>query len=279
MIASAWAASNPGLGTIKSHSYMVDSATRALAAPGSAMAFRVLDMNIPGSPEQTPLVSVSDWLACETSELPPRAGWVVAGFDAGGSASMTAAVALWESGRMESWGAFPDNPDLLSRGQGDGVGSLYQQMADRGELRTFPGRVTPAGQFLESVAEDIGQQPLMMACDGYRRAEIADLLSTSGLNWMVDWRRMGTGPHGSEDVRAFQRMVLNRSVSSRESLLVRAALRDSLIRYDPNGNEALDKRRSRGRIDVLSAAILASGLWERQTAQPAGLDPSLFELV
>ena len=267
----AWYAANPGLGTIKSESYMVDAARRAEASPADGRLFRSHDLNLPGVAAAEPLIEVGQWLACERhfEDIPGRDGRVVVGFDAGGSSSMTAAVAIWETGHMACWAAFPDTPDLMERGKADHVGARYQAMLERGELRVFPGRVTPVSEFLGMVADDLGDPPYAFACDYYKKDEVLDFLDKAGLkHWPVDWRRMGAGPSGGMDVRAFQRMVLDRQIACRESLLVRSALSESLIRYDANGNQGLDKRRHRGRIDVLSAAVLAAGLWERVRAEP-----------
>ena len=53
---------------------------------------------------------------------------------------MTALVAIWvKTGRMEAWGAFGDIPSLEDRGTGDGVGSRYRDMFDRGEFIGLSG--------------------------------------------------------------------------------------------------------------------------------------------
>ena len=72
--------------------------------------------------------------------------------------------------------------------------------------------------------------------------------------------RSGTGPDGSQSVRAFQRLVLTGELSLlAESLAGDRAIKESTLRRDGNGNPAIDRARSHGRIDVLSAAILAVG--------------------
>ena len=263
----AWAAANPGLQSgIKSVEYMVAASARAGANLADARIFRSHDLNQPGNPTAENLIDVAAWTQCEyhVEDLPDRSGRVVLGFDAGGSSSMTALTAIWESGRTECFAAFPSDPDLIARGHADGVGARYQTMFDRGELWAYPGRTTPVGTFLADVAESIQQRPYAVSCDFYRKTDVLDGLQAAGLsNWPIEWRRMGSGPDGSQDVRAFQRLVLDRAISCRESLLVRSALGDSMVRYDPNGNAALDKRRQRGRIDILAAGVLAAGLWER----------------
>ena len=58
------------------------------------------------------------------------------GFDLGYNESMSAVVAYWPGTlRFEMWVAFPEIPDLVTRGRADGIGGLYVQMAERGELR------------------------------------------------------------------------------------------------------------------------------------------------
>ena len=78
----------------------------------------------------------------------------------------------------------------------------------------------------------------------------------------MQWRGTGASKtaDGSHDVRAFQGMVLGARIKHKPSLLVASALSDSAIRRDSGGNPALDKGRGNGRIDVLSAAIIAAGL-------------------
>ena len=269
---SAWALANPGLADgIKSMPYMADASARALASVADARLFRSHELNQPGNPTAENLIDVGDWLKCEchVEDLPDRDGRVVLGFDAGGSSSMTAAVAIWESGRVECFAAFPSDPDLVARGHADRVGNRYQTMFDRGELWTYPARTTPIDTFIRHVGERIGQRPNLVACDFYRKVDVLDGLQSAGLQgWPIEWRRMGTGPDGSQDIRAFQRLVLEQTIHCAESLLVRSALGDSMVRFDGNGNQALDKRRQRGKIDILAAGILACGLLERLRNTP-----------
>ena len=47
-----------------------------------------------------------------------------------------------------------------------------------------------------------------------------------------------------------------------ENLAFVTAITKSTLRRDANGNPGLDKANSRGRIDILSAAVIAAGLAE-----------------
>ena len=264
---AAWNAANPGLALgIKSLGYMRDAARRAIAVPADASLFRAYDLNQPLNPSKESICQPTDWLACEREELPPRDGACVVGFDLGGSSSMTALAAFWPmSGRLEVWGAFPDTPDLLERGRADACGNLYERQAERGEITTYPGRVTPVADFLRDCGNRLaGEHVLAAGADRYRRSEAEDALEGAGLDWPMEWRGQGAsaGADGSHDVRAFQRLVLSGRLAVAPSLMLRAAVAASEMRYDATGNPALDKRRQRARIDALSAAIIAAGLGE-----------------
>ena len=265
----AWRQANPTLGTVKSLGYMRDMARRAVANPSEAAAFRVYDLNIPGRPDKQMIVSVDDWLRCTVHTRPERQGPCVVGFDAGGACSMTAAAAYWpEVRRLEVYGAFGDTPDLLARGEVDGVGSLYQQMADCGELKTWPGRVTPVSDFLLWIADLLDRERVLsLIADRYRQAEVQDALQDAGLPWPCEWRAQGSGASGSADVREFQRQAISGQLRPGEGILIQSAISESVLRFDGNGNPALDKSRSRGRIDALSAALLAVGAGARHRPQ------------
>ena len=271
----AWSAANPGLASgIKSISYMRDMARRALSSPADQASFRAHDLNLPQDPSREMICTPADWKACVVSDddLPPRDGRCVVGFDLGGSASMTALVALWPgTGRMESMGAFPDTPGLVDRGKADGVGQLYKEMFDRGELAVYAGRVTPANEFLQDCATRLaGERIIAAGADRYRKSEVIQTLEKSNLTWPMTWRGQGASAvaDGSHDVRAFQRRVLAGEISTAESLLMASAIADSRVDRDARGNPALAKGRKMGRVDSLSAAVIACGLAALYEAQP-----------
>ena len=261
---AAWHAANPGLAAgIKSVDYMRAEARRVLATPSDQASFRALDLNLPGAPSREMVCSPADWAACTVpaGELPARSGPCFVGFDAGGSSSMTAAAAFWpDSKRLELFAAFPATPPLTDRGTADGVGGIYQEAFERGELQVYAGRVTPVGSFILHLAAALeGADIAGAASDQYRRAEVQGALEAEALSWPWSFRRMGSGPQGSGDVMAFQRAILRGEFRTVPSLLMPLALKSTILRRDGNGNPALD-RGNTGRIDVLSATVLAAGL-------------------
>ena len=267
---AAWRAANPGLGSIKSLAYMESEAARAAATPADQAHFRSNDLNAPGAPSRLMIVMLDQWVECADLQQPPREGNCTIGLDLGGSSSMTAASLYWpETGRLESYGAFPGTPDLLARGVLDGVGNRYMIMHERGELAIYPGRVTPVADFLTDLFKRVEAETVIgAAADRYRKAEAEQALDDAGVYWPVEWRGMGSGPHGSYDLRSFQRVVLEGRLFPGKSLLLESAVADSCVREDGNGNPSLERGRARGRIDALASSLLAIGLGERMGAEP-----------
>ena len=240
-------------------------------------SFRAHDLNLPQSPSRELLCDPDDWRACEVStpaELPARDGSCVVGFDLGYNESMSAVAAHWPGTcRFEVWVAFPDIPDLATRGRADGIGDLYVQMAERGELRLYPGRVVPVGAFFAEVARALaGETVRAAAADSCRRAEAEQALADAGVVWPVTWRANaagGTAGHdGSHDVRAFQRAVIQREIRCVASLVMRQAIKETDVKRRGMGHPSLGRHRTRGRIDAVAAAILAVGAATHPESNP-----------
>ena len=265
-----WAEGNPGLRMgIKSVDYMEAEAARVLATPSDLGSFLAYDLNLPQAPSREMIFSPTDLVGCQVDELPAREGPCWIGLDCGEATSGTAAAAVWPAtGRCEFWFSFGDVPSLAERGREDGA--RYEEMARRGELTTYPGRVTPVASFLEDLAVALsGADVRSLAADGYKDAEVRDFLEKAGVPWPVSFRHVGAGRDGSRDVRALQRLVLNRKVSLVENLALASAISSSSIRRDGNGNPAIDKQKAKGRIDLLSAWVIAAGLSEPDFDRPA----------
>ena len=268
----AWRAANPGLGRIKSIEYMKKESERVQHVPSDEPSFRAYDLNARLDPAKEMILSPDDLQPCFIDELPPRKGVCYLGLDAGEAGSASAMFAIWPAtGRCEAWMAFGDIPSLRERGKRDGAN--YVLMEKRGELKTYPGRVTPVKEFLSDIAADLaGCRVARLAGDSYKDSEIMDWLEQSRLRWPREFRRVGAGKDGGRDVRAFQRLTLNKRLKMRASLALSTAIANSIIRRDGNGNPALDKSKSKGRIDLLSAAVIAAGLAEpkfNQVHRPA----------
>ena len=256
---------NPGIESGILHlEDLVRDAELVKKIPANESYFRAHHLNQRQSATKELICSVSDWTRClvEPSQLPPRTGPAFLGFDPGGSASLCAACCIWSNGRAEFFSAFPGTPDLATRASSDGAGGVYQLAASLGQLRVYAGRVTPTRDFLAGVIHSLaGVEIEAGASDQYRRAETEQLLDDpeTGVDFSCIFRRMGAGPTGGNDLRAFQKMVLRAELKTEKNILFAHGLSSAVVARDGNGNPSL-LRSGRGRIDLVSAACLASGL-------------------
>lgn len=258
-----WRKANPGIPNIKSEAHVAHQSQRAKETPADFPRFASLELNRPMSPDDEPIVSVSDWEKCIRSEddLPKARGPVYIGIDLGGSASLSACSMFYpECKLLRSFGVFPTTPSLSERGLRDGVGERYVTAHRRGELETAGTRVSDVSRLLERAVEEVGSsQVAVVTGDRYRRSEFVEVMEASGLCWPLDLRAFGKGPDGSHNVLSFQRLVNKHELRTPVSLLLENAIYQSLILYDQNGNPSLDRSRQKGRIDPLSASVAAIG--------------------
>lgn len=264
---------NPGAphGIGGSLEWLEAQAKRAIARGGSSLtSFRLYNRNerVSGDSREM-LITLDEWLGCETSTLPPRQGGVVIGIDLGGSASMTAAAFYWpETGRLECKGTFPSVPSLLDRGQSDGVTGRYVEMHDRGELSVLGDKTVPVAPWLVEVMRHVEDQPVIaITMDRYKQAELGEAISRAGIRAPLVWRGQGFRD-GGEDAERFRRAAFDGLVKAKPSLLLRSAFADTICRRDPSNNIKIDKARSTGRIDAAAASVLAVAQGARIAAQP-----------
>ena len=262
---SAWYAANPGLGAIKALSYMRAEVARVHGVASDEPSFRALDLNLEISPSREMVCSPDDLRACFADEVECR-GPCYLGIDVGEAGSGTAAAAYWPvTGALRTWLSYGDTPTLTERAKRDGAD--YIAMQRRGELRTYPGRTVPVKAFVADVRADLADAKVRGAyADAYRAGELRDALP-----WPLSIVRSGMGPDGSAAVRAFQRVVLTGALALRSNLSLASAIKESTLRRDGNGNPAIDSARSRGRIDTLSAAVLAIGAGSKPRPSRGGL--------
>lgn len=248
-----------------------EDAALALARGGSAMSrFRLLSRNERVSEDnRDALLDLSEWLGCETDDLPPRQGQVVIGLDLGETVSMSAAAYLWpETGRLEAWGAFGTVPALDARGQVDAVGDLYSLMHKRGELALMGHKTVPPAAWLMRVLAHVeGEVIAAIVADRFKQSQIGDALIELGNRSPVVWRGMGF-KDGSEDVERFRRYVFDDKLKVSESYLLRHAIGEAAVFIDPAGNSKIVKGRSMGRIDAACAAVLAVAEASRIMGRP-----------
>ena len=272
---SAWERANPSIHAFPAlRTALERESARALADPSLAAQFRALRLNAGVSDvDGNTLIDADSWERAEADELPDRRGPMVLGVDLGGASAMTGAAAYWpHSGRLEAMAWFPGVPTLAERGLRDGVGRLYVELQERGELLTTPRRRTVPVADVLRWAVDVWGRPVAVVADRYKQSEMIQALDDAALLPEVRFRGQGFRD-GSEDVRAFRRAVLDGNVTAPRSKLIRSALAEATTVADTAGNEKLAKateggRRMRARDDVAAAMILAVAEGARRGARP-----------
>ena len=263
---ATWYKANPGLGTIFPFSAMEKAAEIAKQSDANKPFFLAQHLNMPLNPEKITIVQVHEWLGIYNKDKLENEA-VYLGVDLGGSASMSCVSAIGsQSGQMQVWGAWPGYRSIEERARADSVGNRYQKMLDIRELRLYSGRLVPVGQFLRDVFKELienGCTILEIGADRYRDTEMLQMLDDEGWYHIpVNFRPVGGGKDGSFDIRAFQESVLLRRIGCNYSLLMESAIASSKIKV-VNGNPSLEKVAANSRIDALSAAVLAVGIWKR----------------
>ena len=130
-----WRKANPSLNWMPDLEEAIrDEAKLARIDPAMLAAFRALRLNLGTSDvEIQVLIDAALWASCE--RVAARPGPLVWGIDLGTSQAQSAVAAFWpETGALSCLAAFPCEPSLAERGLRDGVGGLYVECADRGEL-------------------------------------------------------------------------------------------------------------------------------------------------
>ena len=217
------------------------------------------------------LIEAATWAALEGEA--DRAGRCVWGVDLRTSAAMSAIAGYWpDTGRLDVLAAFPHDPPLSERGLRDGVGRLYLDCRDRGDLMLAGERAVDLGELLRAALERFGR-PVALAADRWREAELRDALDKAGVPPASLISRGQGFKDGAEDVRDFRRACLEGKVTAAPSLLLRYAISEARVVMDPSANAKLAKsseggRRARARDDAAAAAIMAVAAGARATKAP-----------
>ena len=275
---STWKRANPGLDHLPDLEAVIRAEAEDAKRDESAMqSFRALRLNQGVADTVTSvLVDADTWRNGEALPEPgARANEYVLGLDLGQNAAMSAAAAYFRrDGTLEAAACFPELPCLAERGLADGVGGLYQQMSDRGELFQAGRRVSDLQALLRESLDRWGR-PVAIVCDRWRLAELKQHLEAVQFP-LTDLVERGQGfRDGGQDVRDFRAAVLGDHVRPPRSLLLTAAMSEARVTGDPSGNWKLAKhvqggRRANARDDACAAAIVAVAVgYRRWTAKPS----------
>ena len=142
-------------------------------------------------------------------------------------------------------------------------------MQDRGELVTMGQTTVPVGRFLASIVGKLeGQSPAAIVGDRFRHAEFREAIRDAALDHVTFITRGFGWKDGSEDCERLRRAVFEGQVKSTPSLLLRSAFSEAITLIDSAGNHKLAAGKSTGRIDAVSATVVAVAQGVRMLAAP-----------
>ena len=242
-----------------------DAARRDTRLKARFLSYR---LNVPSGDESTVLITVDDWRRVLDRDVSPATGRPLVGLDLGGGRAWSAAVAIYQSGRVEAIAVAPGIPSLEAQEKRDRVpAGTYRALAAQGSLRIAEGlRVQPPGELWRAVRAAWGA-PEAILCDRFRMPELQDVVNGTPVS-----ARRARWSEASADIRALRKLSLDGPLSVAEGsrALLAASLGVAMVKSDEQGSTRMVKRGSsnEARDDVAAAFVLAAGAFERAMARP-----------
>ena len=244
-----------------------DAARRDSRLKARFLSYR---LNVPSGDESTVLLTVDDWERVLARPVPDREGQPVVALDLGGGRAWSAAVAMWQNGRIEALAIAAGLPGVESQEKRDRVPrGTYQRLVDRGVLRLAHGlRVPPVKQLVDAV-RPWGARFLI--CDRFELNRLKD--ETRGMR-VVD--RVVRWSEATADIAALRGFAADgpMAVEGDSAAIIGASLAASMVKNDDAGSTRIVKRdpaNNCGRDDVAVALTLAAGAISRIPDRPRGL--------
>ena len=241
---------------------------QALADSRLKARFLSYRMNVPSADESEVLLTLESWQTALQRPVAERQGKPIVGIDLGAGRSWSAAVALWETGRVEAVALAPGVPSLSEQEKRDLVPSgLYQRLHASGRLDVCEGLHVPPPRALIEMILHHWNCPALIVCDRFRLHDLLDAKPPCPVE-----PRVTRWSEASSDIRALRKLVLDGGLSVETSSrpLISASLAVSKVKSDDAGNVRLVKADSNGksRDDVCAALLLAAGEHERRSKRP-----------
>ena len=254
----------------ESRAQLLSERDEARGDPRLKARFMSYRLNLPTADESQTLLTVDDWklATSRTSPALPEGRPIVA-VDLGGGRAWSAAVAIWQSGRVDAIALAPGIPDLAEQERRDTAPSgVYRALYEKGLLRVADGlRVQPPAMLWEFLVSRWGC-PASVVCDRFRLGELMDAVRGA---CRVEGR-VTRWSEASQDIRALRKIVRDGplTVNPEARLLFAASLMVAVVKSDDAGSSRLVKRDSnnRARDDVAAALLLVAGAFDRATVAP-----------
>lgn len=267
-----WKAANPALGVFRSLEDVREQAEAASRMPSAESGFRNLTLN-QRVETSSPLISRGVWVA--NSFEPVLAAFeecpVWCGLDLSARVDLTCFLmaALYE-GRWQIKPYFwAPKKGVRERSKRDRV--TYDVWAKQGFLRLTEGASVDYDEVVRDIAEIVdGVQLAGVAFDRWRIDVLKKSMAGIGLELpLVPW---GQGFRDmSPAIDALEAALLNDQISHGDHPILTMCSANAVASKDEGGNRKLNKLKSTGRMDGISALAMALGLADR-AKQDEGID-------
>ena len=182
----------------ESRSALVEERDQAKADTRHKAAFLSYRLNLPAVDEEVALLTPDEWERVLARPVTAAEGLPIVGVDIGGGRSWSAAVGVWESGRVEALALAPGEPTIEAQEKRDRVpGGTYQRLVSSGALVPADGqRVPSVGLLVDAIMERWGGSACIV-CDRFRLPELED----AAPGWAIE-PRVAQWSASTEDIAA-----------------------------------------------------------------------------
>jgi len=239
---------------------------RAIDSESSAAKGVSTPMRRMRSEASSPFVTPQQWKACAGEPLDLRGRDVFAGLDLSETRDLTALVLLGQDIRDGTWHVVPTFwlpvEGLHEKSKSDRV--PYDSWAAKGFLQTTPGSTVSyeyVAHYLKGVFDRY--RVARLAFDRWNMQHLKPWLLNAGFSEQVIKEKFipfGQGYRSmSAPLRDVESIILEKKLRHGAHPVLKMCASNAIIDRDPAGNRKLSKKRSTGRIDGMTALVMAVG--------------------
>jgi len=273
----AWAKANPNLGVSVKLDDLERQAKKAAGSPSALSAFKRLRLNVRSSVAER-AIDMLQWAKNSRGRFDPdkiapeqRRCW--GGLDLSSKIDITAWVKLFDAddeGRHRIVARFWMPADTIEE-RADRDRMPYRRWVEEGWIEATPGNVIDYGEIKRAVLQDAEHFDLQsVAFDPWNATQLGVELNEGGVEALefIQGLRSYTAP-----TKELQALIAGTKLDHGDNPVLTVMASNLKVQRDKNLNEMPHKQNSIGRIDGMSALIMAIG---RMIATTEGGEPGVF---
>jgi phage terminase large subunit-like protein len=257
---------NPSLAVFQNPEEVLAMAADAKRMPARESAYRrlVLNQRVEAS---SPFITAAAWAGCAGEPLDLRGRDVFAGLDLSETKDLTALVLISSDIRDGSWHCVPTfwlpSEGLYDKAKSDRV--PYDTWAIKGFLQTTPGSTVSYEYIAHHLKRVFDQHRVArLAFDRWNMVHLMPWLLNAGFSEQaIKDKFVGFGQgfkSMSPALRDLESIILEKKLRHGDHPILQMCASNAVIDRDPAGNRKLSKKRSTGRIDGMTALLMAFGV-------------------